>query len=162
MALEAMPTPLSKLVGGLVFPRLRRLFLAGFWTEPQDVFHFLSRHTTTLENLTLKDLLLGGIREAPASSFSERLRVVPNPKTEPQPLMMSTDWDRIALACQEMPRLNGLLFEEAWSLRQFIGKREMLRVTDLGMKGRTNVYEDELAADRKLCTGGRRRRIDAL
>lgn len=148
---DAESIALTDIAGNVAFPRLRRLALGGAWLEADDLNSFLLRHSATLEDIFFVDVAIGGLRDAPASPKYAGLKLVPMGQRCPVQSVLSSDWDRVAEACQQLPYLKGLAIRANAPGPETVhrGTHRMLELADLGMNGRPNIYDEFLASDRE-------------
>lgn len=142
-AFHTVIVPLSKVFSNATFKQLRKLALADFWLEPEELCEVLSRHSSALEEVTLTNINLGGVADAP-ELISGTVRLMlpvfrPWRFTTPDIYMES---EAVARACQTLPRLSGLAIEGPsvgvnWTALAVFDTEDLV---ECGMNGRPNAF----------------------
>lgn len=129
---------LSRLLGTKTFVRLRSLKLSSFWCKANELCDLLSRHSASLEEVSL---LNTNMVDADAATDPETVALIwLNWNNEPESAELDSGWATVAATCAALPRLQGLLVDDP--SRGFYCERLSVMCTesivDIGMNDRAN------------------------
>lgn len=141
--------PLSHIFRGSQLPLLRQLVLRSFWLESQDLYSLVSRHASTLEELSFHNINIGGTPQGPAANVSA-VRIV---GMEVPRFYLAHDngslegWKQVMRECQGISGLRDLSVKDPTVGRQFesMSVFDMEDLAELRTNGRANIMVSEAA-----------------